>query len=195
MFDSDDLIQLVDETGARRHDSPWSHHVEDIDVAALRALFEDLVVVRRIDAEATALQRQGELGLWAPLLEQEAAQVGSARALQLDDFVFASYREHGVAYCRGVDLSHMLRFWRGTSHSGWNPFTYRMTTPAIIVAPSTARDRIRTGTAVRRYTRRGDRLFRRRSHQPGRHLRSLRFRRQLQRSRGVLLPKQPVGDL
>ena len=29
-----------------------------------------------IDTEATALQRQGELGLWAPLLGQEAAQVG-----------------------------------------------------------------------------------------------------------------------
>ena len=38
-----------------------------------------MVVVRRIDTEATALQRQGELGLWAPLLGQEAAQVGSAR--------------------------------------------------------------------------------------------------------------------
>ena len=63
----------------------------------------DMAVVRRLDAEAMALQRQGELALWAPLLGQEAAQVGSARALRPDDFVFPSYREHGVAYCRGVD--------------------------------------------------------------------------------------------
>ncbi len=27
----------------------------------------------------------------------------------------------------------MLRFWRGSTHSGWNPFEYNMTTPAIIV--------------------------------------------------------------
>ncbi|HET8640401.1 MAG TPA: pyruvate dehydrogenase (acetyl-transferring) E1 component subunit alpha, partial [Pseudonocardiaceae bacterium] len=46
-----------------------------------RELYRDLVIVRRLDAEATALQRQGELGIWASLLGQEAAQVGSARAL------------------------------------------------------------------------------------------------------------------
>ena len=34
---------------------------------------------------------------------QEAAQIGSARALRDDDFVFPSYRENGVAYCRGVE--------------------------------------------------------------------------------------------
>ncbi|MBF6271555.1 pyruvate dehydrogenase (acetyl-transferring) E1 component subunit alpha [Nocardia farcinica] len=133
MFDSDDVVQLVTETGERRTHADFSRYVEDVDVPVLRSLYEDLVVVRRIDSEATALQRQGELGLWAPLLGQEAAQVGSARALATEDFVFASYREHGVAYCRNVDPTHMLRFWRGSTHSGWNPFEYRMTTPAIIV--------------------------------------------------------------
>nr|WP_271211605.1 pyruvate dehydrogenase (acetyl-transferring) E1 component subunit alpha [Rhodococcus wratislaviensis]GLK37734.1 pyruvate dehydrogenase E1 component alpha subunit [Rhodococcus wratislaviensis] len=133
MFDNDDVVQLVSETGARVHHPDYSRYVDDVDITSVRALYEDLVVVRRIDAEATALQRQGELGLWAPLLGQEAAQVGSARALRPDDFVFASYREHGVAYCRDVDPTHMLRFWRGSTHSGWNPFEYNMTTPAIIV--------------------------------------------------------------
>ncbi|AII07768.1 MULTISPECIES: pyruvate dehydrogenase (acetyl-transferring) E1 component subunit alpha [Rhodococcus] len=133
MFDNDDVVQLVTEAGARVGHPDYSRFVDDVDIPAVRALYEDLVVVRRIDAEATALQRQGELGLWAPLLGQEAAQVGSARALAPDDFVFASYREHGVAYCRDVDPTHMLRFWRGSTHSGWNPFEYNMTTPAIIV--------------------------------------------------------------
>jgi pyruvate dehydrogenase E1 component alpha subunit len=80
-----------------------------------------------------ALQRQGELGLWAPLLGQEAAQVGSARALRPDDFAFTSYREHGVAYCRGVDPVDMLRMWRGSGLSGWDPARYNIATPAIIV--------------------------------------------------------------
>ena len=48
----------------------------------LRGLYRDLVMVRKLDAEATALQRQGELGIWASLLGQEAAQVGSGRALR-----------------------------------------------------------------------------------------------------------------
>ncbi|MFE7416074.1 pyruvate dehydrogenase (acetyl-transferring) E1 component subunit alpha [Rhodococcus sp. NPDC057529] len=125
--------QLITEDGVRVEHEDLSPHVLEVDGTRLRALYEDLVVVRRIDAEATALQRQGELGLWAPLLGQEAAQVGSARALAPEDFVFASYREHGVAYCRDVGPTHMLRFWRGSTHSGWNPLEYRMTTPAIIV--------------------------------------------------------------
>lgn len=61
-----------------------------------------MVVVRRLDVEATALQRQGELALWPPLQGQEAAQIGSGRALRADDFVFSSYREHAVAYTRGA---------------------------------------------------------------------------------------------
>ena len=60
-----------------------------------------MVLTRRIDTEATALQRHGELGIWAQLLGQEAAQIGAGRALRPQDFVFPTYREHGVAWCRG----------------------------------------------------------------------------------------------
>ncbi len=56
--------------------------------------------MRRVDLEAVALQRQGELGLWASLLGQEAAQIGSGRALAATDMAFPTYREHGVAWCR-----------------------------------------------------------------------------------------------
>ncbi|WP_190264772.1 hypothetical protein [Glutamicibacter nicotianae] len=38
----------------------------------------------------------GPAGLWAPLLGQEAAQIGSVRATNDDDF-FPSYREMVVA--------------------------------------------------------------------------------------------------
>jgi 2-oxoisovalerate dehydrogenase E1 component alpha subunit len=127
------LVQLIQVDGRRTVGSPYAELVADIGATELRALYRDLVIVRRLDAEATALQRQGELGLWTPLLGQEAAQVGSARALRADDFVFTSYREHGVAYCRGVNPTEMLRFWRGSTHSGWDPHEFRLTTPAIIV--------------------------------------------------------------
>ena len=109
----DGLIQLISVDGQRTVGCPYWDLVADVDAAQLRNLYRDMVVVRRIDAEAMALQRQGELALWAPLLGQEAAQVGSARALRPDDFVFPSYREHGVAYCRGVDPVAILRLWRG----------------------------------------------------------------------------------
>ncbi len=129
----DGLVQLISVDGQRTVGCPYWELVTDVDAAQLRDLYRDMAVVRRIDAEAMALQRQGELALWAPLLGQEAAQVGSARALRPDDFVFPSYREHGVAYCRGVDPVMMLRLWRGAGLSGWDPATFGIATPAIVV--------------------------------------------------------------
>jgi pyruvate dehydrogenase E1 component alpha subunit len=129
----DGLVQLISVDGQRTVGCPYWDLVSDVDAALLRRLYTDMSVVRRLDAEAMALQRQGELGLWAPLLGQEAAQVGSALALHPDDFVFPSYREHGVAYCRGVEPTAMLRLWRGAGLSGWDPAAYGIATPAIVV--------------------------------------------------------------
>ncbi|MEV5651524.1 pyruvate dehydrogenase (acetyl-transferring) E1 component subunit alpha [Nocardia sp. NPDC052254] len=126
-------VQLVQPDGRRVFDRDHAALVADIGPDELRALYEDLVVTRRIDVEATALQRQGQLGLWAPMLGQEAAQIGSARALHTDDYVFCSYREAGVAYARGVDPTLITRLWRGVAHSCWDPDEINMTNPAIVV--------------------------------------------------------------
>jgi 2-oxoisovalerate dehydrogenase E1 component alpha subunit len=108
-------------------------HPLDLPRGDIEALYRDMALLRRFDAEATALQRQGELGLWASLLGQEAAQIGSGRALRPADFVFASYREHGVAWCRGVAPTDMLRFWRGSSHGGWDPRAAGMGNYTVII--------------------------------------------------------------
>ncbi|MEV0251988.1 pyruvate dehydrogenase (acetyl-transferring) E1 component subunit alpha [Nocardia sp. NPDC050712] len=126
-------VQLIQPDGRRVFDREHAALVADIGPERLRALYEDMVVSRRIDTEATALQRQGQLGLWPPLLGQEAAQVGSARALHPDDYVFCSYREAAVAYCRGVDPGELTRLWRGAAHYCWDPDAVRMTNPNIVV--------------------------------------------------------------
>jgi 2-oxoisovalerate dehydrogenase E1 component alpha subunit len=133
----DGLVQLISVDGQRTVGCPYWELVADVDAACLRHLYRDMAVVRRLDTEAMALQRQGELALWAPLLGQEAAQVGSAHALRPDDFVFPSYREHGVAYCRGVDPVAMLRLWRGAGLSGWDPAAHGIATPSIVVGSQT----------------------------------------------------------
>src|SRR5690606_14835331 len=97
------LVQLLTPKGKRGKNAEFDPYVAGITAEDLRGLYRDMVLTRRFDAEATALQRQGELGLWASLLGQEAAQIGSGRALRDDDYVFPTYREHGVAWCRGVD--------------------------------------------------------------------------------------------
>ncbi|MBP2477841.1 pyruvate dehydrogenase E1 component alpha subunit [Crossiella equi] len=130
---TDQMVQLLTPTGERVPHPVYDALIADIDGEALRGLYEDLVVVRRIDAEGTALQRQGQLGLWPPLLGQEAAQIGSARALHREDFVFPSYREHAVAYCRGVKPADVFGMWRGTSLSCWDPYDINMAIPAIII--------------------------------------------------------------
>lgn len=131
------FVQLLDPHGVRHEDALHDLFVADLGHAELLALYEDMVVTRRIDTEATALQRQGEIGLWPPSLGQEAAQVGSARVLRRGDFVFTSYREQAVAYCRGVELDQLMAMWRGTALSGWDPFAVGMATPAVIIGAQT----------------------------------------------------------
>jgi pyruvate dehydrogenase E1 component alpha subunit len=131
------LVQLITPAGERVSHPEFDLWVKDITDEQLCSLYEDMTVIRRIDVEATALQRQGELALWPPLLGQEAAQIGSGRSLRSDDFVFSSYRENGVAYCRGVDLTDLLRVWRGNASGGWDPYAINMATPQIIIGAQT----------------------------------------------------------
>jgi 2-oxoisovalerate dehydrogenase E1 component alpha subunit len=90
----------------------------DLKEEELRELYRLMALTRRADLEATALQRQGELAVYPPLIGQEAAQVGSAFALEESDWIFPSYRELGAAVVRGVDLVEYLHFYRATWHGG-----------------------------------------------------------------------------
>jgi 2-oxoisovalerate dehydrogenase E1 component alpha subunit len=129
-----ELVQLLTPEGER-----VSHPDYDVDLTddEYRELYRDLVLVRRIDVEATALQRQGELGIWAALLGQEAAQVGSGRAMRAKDFAFPTYREHGVAWCKGVDPLKLLGLFRGASNGGWDPQEKRFNLYTIVIGSQT----------------------------------------------------------
>jgi pyruvate dehydrogenase E1 component alpha subunit len=131
---SPELIQLLTPEGERveHPDFPLEITADEV-----KALYRDLVIVRRIDFEAIALQRQGELGIWASLLGQEAAQVGSGRALGPRDMAFPTYREHGVAWCRGLDPVRLLELFRGVSHGGWDPAEHNFHLYTIVIGSQT----------------------------------------------------------
>jgi 2-oxoisovalerate dehydrogenase E1 component alpha subunit len=130
----DGLIQLLTPEG-ERIDHP--DYPLDLTADDLRAMYRDLVLVRRIDTEAISLQRQGELGIWASLLGQEAAQIGSGRALGPNDMAFPTYREHGVAWCRGIDPVKLLELYRGVSHGGWDPKEHMFHLYTIVIGSQT----------------------------------------------------------
>ncbi len=131
---SQDWVRLLTPEGERVSHPEYSVDFSDEEY---RGLYRDMVLVRRCDNEATALQRQGELGLWAPLLGQEAAQIGSGRALRTHDAAFPTYREHGVAWCRGVDPVTPLALFRGVNHGGWDPAEHRFFLYTIVIANQT----------------------------------------------------------
>ncbi|MDQ0754832.1 thiamine pyrophosphate-dependent dehydrogenase E1 component subunit alpha [Arthrobacter sp. B3I4] len=115
------MVQLLSPEGTLGTDPVFSEYAARLDAAKLRGFYADMAKIRRFDVEATALQRQGQLALWVPLTGQEAAQIGSGRASQPQDYIFPTYREHGVALTRKVDLAELLRQFRGVSNGGWNP--------------------------------------------------------------------------
>jgi 2-oxoisovalerate dehydrogenase E1 component alpha subunit len=112
----DGTVRILDPEG--RVVDPEARQALDLKEEDLRSLYRFMVLTRQVDLECTALQRQGELAVYPPLIGQEAAQVGSAYALGDQDFVFPSYREVGVALVRGIDLIEYMHFHRGTRHGG-----------------------------------------------------------------------------
>jgi pyruvate dehydrogenase E1 component alpha subunit len=108
-----------------------------VSVGQAKDFYRDMALARRLDEEALALQRQGELGLWLMSLGQEAAQVGSIRALEDRDYVFPTYREHAAALCRGIGPAELLVQWRGNQHCGWDPQDYRFHLYSLVLATQT----------------------------------------------------------
>ncbi|KEP75649.1 pyruvate dehydrogenase [Microbacterium sp. SUBG005] len=131
--DVDDVSRLLEPDGSRVADAELDPFIADLSPHELRALHRDMVLTRRLDAEGVALQRQGQLALWAPCRGQEAVQVGTAHALAPGDFVFPSYREHGVLLGRGAKPADYVLAWRGEEHSAYDHTTINAAPPQIII--------------------------------------------------------------
>ncbi|HJR90700.1 MAG TPA: thiamine pyrophosphate-dependent enzyme [Aeromicrobium sp.] len=123
-------VQLLTPDGDRRSHPEFSF---DGDLDAVAALYRQMYLIRRIDTEAFALQRHGELGLWASALGQEAAQVGSAAALGPADFVYPSYRETLVGWLLGIDLADLIAVWRCSTLGGWDAKRHRFGPLSIVI--------------------------------------------------------------
>jgi pyruvate dehydrogenase E1 component alpha subunit len=127
------MLSIEGEFSIPEEFAQYGSYIEKLTNEDFLKFYRDMATMRRFDAEATALQRQGQLGLWAPAVGQEAAQIGSGYAVGPNDHIFPSYREHGVAITHRIDLMSIIKIMRGVNHGGWNPDETRFHLYAIVL--------------------------------------------------------------
>jgi pyruvate dehydrogenase E1 component alpha subunit len=70
----------------------------------LKRMHRQMVLIRSWDQRALKLQRSGRIGFCILSQGEEAAQIGSAAALEDSDWIVPTYRQYGVGMWRGVPL-------------------------------------------------------------------------------------------
>jgi pyruvate dehydrogenase E1 component alpha subunit len=121
---------VLDESGRVREGAT----VPDLDDERLVEIYARMRLARHFDERAVSLQRQGRMGTYPPLAGQEAAQVASAHALEDDDWMFPSYREHAAALVKGLELEQTLLYWMGREEGNVVPEELNLFTVAVPIA-------------------------------------------------------------
>lgn len=103
----------------------------DIEMAV--RLYKAMVFARGYDRKSTALQKQGRLATYAPFEGQEAAQVGSAAALEPDDWMVATYRDAAAMWMQGYPMELLFAGRTGHEQGGNPPPHVNVLPPSITV--------------------------------------------------------------
>ncbi len=86
---------------------------QDVDDNKLIEMYKKMLFAREYDAKQLSLQRQGRSVTYAPLLGEEATQIGTAMAMRKDDLFVPAFRQHAVFITRGLPLDLLFLYWRG----------------------------------------------------------------------------------
>src|SRR6516165_1012458 len=78
-------------------------------------MYRWLVFARAVDDRGYILVRQGRAGFYAQTAGQEAAQVGSALALQKDDWMYIDHRSQASTLVKGLKASEWFAHVLGRS--------------------------------------------------------------------------------
>ncbi len=104
-----DYLQVMDENGVVDE----SQRPQEIDDNMLIIMYKNMLLARQYDAKQLSLQRQGRSVTYAPLLGEEATQIGSAMAMRKDDIFVPAFRQHGVYIVRNLPIDLLFLYWRG----------------------------------------------------------------------------------
>jgi pyruvate dehydrogenase E1 component alpha subunit len=96
-------------------------------------LYRWMVAARAYDRKGSALQLQGRLATYAPFEGQEAAQIGSAAALEPDDWMVATYRDAAAMWRHGYPLDLLVLGRTGDERGGSPPKGLNVLPPSITV--------------------------------------------------------------
>ena len=104
-----DLVQILNEDGK----IVSTREMPRLKKEDIKRMYELMVLTRAFDDVALKLQREGRILTYASCLGQEASQVGSALAIEKDDWFVPSYREHGVFITKNFELDKLYQYWAG----------------------------------------------------------------------------------
>lgn len=79
----------------------------------LKRIYRAMVLTRKLDIRMLNMQRQGEMGTFAPGLGQEATQIGQVYPLLQKDWFSPSYRSFGAQLWRGWTIDQLMLLWAG----------------------------------------------------------------------------------
>lgn len=96
---SDDFYRLLAPDGTLLGDCP------DLSDEQLLKLYRTMCLSRRADEKAMSLQRRGEISILSQSIGEEAIPVGSAAALEPDDWCFPTYRQTPATLYWGASLA------------------------------------------------------------------------------------------
>jgi pyruvate dehydrogenase E1 component alpha subunit len=81
----------------------------DARIERLAGFYRQMVLIRRCEEESARAYAQGKIGGFLHLyIGQEAVAVGACAALSHDDYVVGTYRDHGLAIAKGMDVKSLL---------------------------------------------------------------------------------------
>lgn len=87
----------------------------------LLKMYRFMVQGRMYDEKAIKLQAAGRMGTYPPISGQEAIQVGSALAMEPDDWLVPSYRELAAMMVRGITMNALNLVWMGNDYGNAIP--------------------------------------------------------------------------
>ncbi len=110
VFDASvDYMQIMDENG----NVDQSLLPSELDGAKITEMYKWMCFSRALDAKVLSLQRQGRAVTYAPLLGEEATQIGGGMAMGPNDFFVPNFRQHGIFILRGLPLDAFFLYWKG----------------------------------------------------------------------------------